>query len=183
MRPFNSLRTLPLATFAATISAEIDAGALRLETESCSPSMLVQDAFETMLPTPSQRVTRLVHDDDGKDVVVRADPSQLQWVFDNLVDNAVCRTPPGVTVPVFAVESAKEVVFNCDDSGWGIDEAALPHVIERFQRAERSRHDDGGAGLGPATARGIVVTRRGRIQVAPGRDRRSLPFTWPEASG
>ncbi len=162
--------------------SRIDAGALRLELESNPASLLIRDAVDTMQPKAIRREIRLDCQQDGGSVRVLADSSQIQRVFYNLVDNAIRYTPHGGTVTVYAVESGQEVVFNVEDSGPGIDEADLPHVFERFYRADRSRHDDGGAGLGLAIARGIVEAHGGRIWAAAGTTGARFSFALPRAS-
>lgn len=161
--------------------SQIDAGALRLQLESSPAAVLIRDALDTMQPKAIKREITLDAARDCEDLNVFADPSQIQRVFYNLVDNAIRYTPRGGIVRVYAVESGREVVFNIEDTGHGIDEADLPHVFDRFYRADRSRHDDGGAGLGLAIARGIVEAHGGRIWAAASSSGSQFSFALPKA--
>ncbi len=160
--------------------SRIDAGALRLQLESSPASMLIRDALDTMQPKATKREITLDSEHDCESLHVLADSSQIQRVFYNLVDNAIRYTPQGGRVTVHAVESGQEVVFSIEDTGPGIDEADLPHVFERFYRADRSRHDDGGAGLGLAIARGIVEAHGGRIWAAQNATGARFSFALPK---
>lgn len=161
--------------------SQIDAGALRLQLESSPAALLIRDALDTMQPKAISREITLDAARDCEDLNVFADPSQIQRVLYNLVDNAIRYTPRGGTIRVYAVESGRDVVFSIEDTGRGIDEADLPHVFERFYRADRSRHDDGGAGLGLAIARGIVEAHGGRIWAAASSSGGRFSFALPKA--
>ncbi len=161
--------------------SRIDAGALRLQLQASPAASLIRDALDSMQPKAIQRSIVLDGQRDCSGLQVLADASQIQRVFYNLVDNALRYTPHGGKVTVYAVEAGKEVVFNIEDTGPGIDEADLPHVFDRFYRADRSRHDDGGAGLGLAIARGIVEAHGGRIWAAASSTGSCFSFALPKA--
>jgi signal transduction histidine kinase len=163
--------------------AQIDAGALRLQIERNRAAMLVADALDTMQPKAEQKAITLRRLDDVDDLMVLADSSQIQRVFYNLVDNALRHTPRGGSVMVDVTEAGPSVVFSVADSGPGIDPSDLPHVFERFYRADRSRHTDGGAGLGLAIARGIVEAHGGRIWADGSEQGARFSFALPKAVG
>jgi two-component system, OmpR family, sensor histidine kinase BaeS len=95
---------------------------------------------------------------------VRADGDRLAQVWHNLIANSLRHTPTGGQVWLRATANDGEVVFQVADTGPGIEPAALPHIFERFYRADGARRrEDGGSGLGLAIARSIVVAHNGRI--------------------
>jgi two-component system OmpR family sensor kinase len=75
------------------------------------------------------------------------DVSSLTVVLRNLVDNAVRYTPVGGRVDVSVVQSGDEVVFEVADSGPGIPEDELAHVLEPFYRLDHSAQSGSGLGL------------------------------------
>jgi len=97
---------------------------------------------------------------------VTADRDRLEQVLTNLIDNALKYTPAGGRVDVRVVPSNGEVEISVSDTGKGIGPDDLPHVFERFYRADRSRtRGSGGTGLGLAIARHIVEAHGGHIRV------------------
>jgi two-component system, OmpR family, sensor histidine kinase BaeS len=98
-------------------------------------------------------------------VIVTADPDRLRQVIGNLLANALRATPAGGSVTLSAarpVDGAATVVVR--DTGTGIAAADLPHVFDRFWRADPARgRATGGAGLGLAIARQIVTDHGGHI--------------------
>jgi heavy metal sensor kinase len=100
---------------------------------------------------------------------VRGNTSMLFRVIFNLGENAIKYTPAGERVSIALNQSGDEVVLEVRDTGPGISAADLPHIFDRFYRADRAR-GRGGVGLGLALARSIVSLHGGTIVVesAPG---------------
>jgi signal transduction histidine kinase len=94
---------------------------------------------------------------------VRLDRDRIDQVLANLIGNAVRFTPEGGHVSVSAERDRARVRVSVSDNGAGIAAADLPHVFDRFWQAKRSR--DGGAGLGLAIARRIVMAHGGEMWV------------------
>ncbi|MFJ6199458.1 sensor histidine kinase [Micromonospora sp. NPDC092111] len=100
-------------------------------------------------------------------VAVYADPDRLRQVVGNLVTNAVRATAAGGSVRLVASRTETQAVVRVVDSGSGIPADALPHVFDRFWRADAARsRRTGGSGLGLAIARQIVTDHQGTITVA-----------------
>ncbi len=93
-----------------------------------------------------------------------ADPQRLAQVLANLLDNALRHTPPNGQVKVAATSDGHQLTITVSDTGEGIAAEHLPHVFERFYRADsaRDRHH-GGAGIGLAIAKALVETHGGHI--------------------
>lgn len=105
-------------------------------------------------------------------VTVRGHAGQLNRLFSNLLDNALKHGPKGGVIRVSAGrEDARSVRVAVQDEGGRIPPETLPHLFERFYRVDPSRnHSTGGAGLGLAIAREIVLRHGGEISVASGPD-------------
>ncbi len=100
------------------------------------------------------------------DVVVKGDREQLQQVIVILLDNAVRYTASGGRVHAQARRDGSNAIVTVHDTGIGIGEQELERVFERFYRADDARNrQSGGAGLGLAIARELVMRHGGKISV------------------
>ncbi len=98
--------------------------------------------------------------------LVLGDQQRLSQVLTNLLDNAFRHTPPSGCVRLHLSKVKGGVQLAVTDNGEGIPAEDLPHVFERFYRADRSRsRETGGSGLGLAIARQLVEAHGGHIQV------------------
>jgi signal transduction histidine kinase len=106
----------------------------------------------------------------SEQVEVVGDAGWIERVVLNLVDNALKFTPSGGTVTVAVAVEERTARLTVRDSGIGIPADAVPHVFDRFFRADsaRSRSQDGGAGLGLSLVKWIVERHEGTIDVASG---------------
>lgn len=103
---------------------------------------------------------------------VRGDEVRLRELLLILLDNAIKFTDAAGTVGLTLEADGGKAVVRVTDSGSGIPPEALPHVFDRFYRADKARsRAEGGAGLGLAIAKWIVEGHRGSIRVDsyPGR--------------
>jgi len=100
-----------------------------------------------------------------------ADPEALRNALDALLENAVKYTDPGDAVELAAhADGAGGVVIEVSDSGIGVPPEALPHIFDRWARADGARtRERGGAGLGLAIVAAVARAHGGRCSV------RSLP--------
>jgi two-component system sensor histidine kinase BaeS len=93
------------------------------------------------------------------------DPFRVDQMINNLLSNALRHTPEGGFVAVEVGEERYRAVVTIHDSGSGIPEAAMPHLFERFFRADRSRsRSEGGTGLGLAIARQLAEAHGGTLE-------------------
>lgn len=154
----------------------------------------VQEGRETLRPEPTS--ARTVTDSavamaapayaaagielrvDGDDVPLIADPARLGQVLGNLLDNARRHTPSGGTVAVRTGAHAGSAVFDVRDTGDGIAADRLPHVFDRFYRADDARvHGDGGSGIGLTIVRALVVAHGGTVTAHSDGEGRGAAFT------
>jgi signal transduction histidine kinase len=123
--------------------SRIDSGVEPTETELVNAGRVVDGVLRGN--GWSQRVEL-----EAADVVIAADRRRLERIVANLVGNAVTHGGGAVTVRVAV--TGNEAVVEVLDRGPGIDPAFLPHVFDRFSKADRSR-SEAGSGLGLAIAR------------------------------
>jgi signal transduction histidine kinase len=115
------------------------------------------------------------------EAAVNGDPTLLRQLFMILLDNAITFTPEGGKVIAISEGNGRRCHVTIQDTGVGIPSSALPHVFERFFRADPAR-SRGGAGLGLSIARWIVDVHRGRIEVESTEGKgTSVTVTFPRA--
>ncbi|MGZ8287585.1 MAG: response regulator [Telluria sp.] len=95
---------------------------------------------------------------------VDGDPTRLEQIASNLIDNALKYTPPGGTIGISIEEVGDEVVLTVRDSGVGIAPELLPHVFDVFvQGAITIDRAQGGLGIGLALVRRLVELHGGSV--------------------
>jgi two-component system sensor histidine kinase BaeS len=142
-----------------------EAGRLRVHPE---PADLVALAEQTIAAHRQQAERagvslRLLADDS---VLAEVDLIRTRQVLGNLVANALRYTPPNgsVTVRIAPSPDATSVIVEVSDTGVGIDPEHLPHLFDRFYRADSSRaRETGGSGLGLAITQYLVQAHGGTI--------------------
>jgi signal transduction histidine kinase len=154
--------------------ARADEGRFDLHRERIDMEPLVREVFETaqILGEHAGLIVTLPVVDDA---VVLGDRTRLRQLFLNLVTNAIKYTPRGGRVDISLSTRLDGVTFTVRDTGIGISAADLPHVFERFYRADRARSrrvqaDDGswsdergGFGLGLAISQWIARAHGGSL--------------------
>ena len=99
--------------------------------------------------------------------VVIGDRSRLRQLVDNLLANVRAHTPPATPVSVSLDHDGANAVLRVSDSGPGIDHDSLPHVFERFYRADVSHtRAGGGSGLGLAIVAALAEAHGGSATVS-----------------
>jgi two-component system OmpR family sensor kinase len=103
---------------------------------------------------------------------VRVDADKIQQVLLNLVENALKFTPVNGSIALYAFHKKEDaaVIIKIRDTGKGIPQEDLPHVFDRFYRADPSRSrltkKVGGSGLGLAIAKELVEAQGGKITIS-----------------
>ncbi len=94
------------------------------------------------------------------------DPTEFDHAFRNVIENAITYTPKGGCVTVRTTTHDQQTIISIRDTGIGISNNDLPHIFERFYRADQARSTDtGGNGLGLSIVKRIVEVHKGRIDV------------------
>jgi signal transduction histidine kinase len=154
--------------------ARADEGRAPLAVEPCDLRELLDDVAETAGMLGESAGVTAVHSLPEAPVLLAVDPHRIREMLLNMVTNAIKYTPPGGTIALSLEEDNDAVTFSVRDSGIGIAAGDLPHVFERFWRADQARTRTGerpGVGLGLAITKWIVEAHGGSITVQsrPGR--------------
>ncbi|MGH7508365.1 MAG: sensor histidine kinase [Gemmatimonadales bacterium] len=157
--------------------ARADEGRTPLAVESCDLRELVADVAETAGMLGESAGITAVHSMPGTPVLLSVDRHRIREMLLNMVTNAIKYTPPGGTIALDLEEDEEAVTLSVHDTGIGIAAGDLPHIFERFWRADPARSRTGdrpGVGLGLAITKWIVEAHGGSITVQsrPGRGTR-----------
>jgi signal transduction histidine kinase len=142
----------------------METGQLRLARQEIDLFELCQEVVREARATVKDRALELrVEGNAGERIV--ADPRRMRQVLTNLISNALKFTAEGeVCVTVDSIEGAARVAVT--DTGRGIDPAALDTIFKAYRQAGSAAERRGGAGLGLAIARSLVLLHGGSIEVA-----------------
>ena len=116
-------------------------------------------------------------------LLVRGDSDKLEQAGAVLLDNAIKYAAPGTEVRLDAVRQGKNACLWVENEGDPIPADKLPHIFDRFYRADESRTDGGSFGLGLSIAKAIVETHRGAIRCDSGGSTTRLTITLPCRQG
>ena len=145
--------------------ARAEAGKLPLRREVVALDAVFAEVLREMQVVARQKEVTLEVEVE-QPLEVEGDPDRLKQVFINLVSNALKYTPKGGHV-ILGLSAAKGwAVCRVRDTGPGIPPEDLPHVFERFYRADKARSRGQGFGLGLSIAYWIVKHHGGRIEAA-----------------
>jgi two-component system OmpR family sensor kinase len=145
--------------------AQAESGKLTLNLKPVELDSLLTEVFQQMRVLAGSKVHTHLNEIDQAQV--NGDRDRLKQVLLNLIANAIQYTPPGgdVFLSLAIVRDQARIIVR--DTGPGIPAEDLPHIFERFYRAEKSRTRSqvSGFGLGLAIAHWIVEHHGGRIEV------------------
>ena len=89
---------------------------------------------------------------------------RIEQILNNLLSNALRYIRSGGMITLRIARQSQAAVITVHDNGTGISPEALPHIFERFYRADRSRsRSEGGSGLGLAIARELAEAHHGSL--------------------
>ena len=152
--------------------SRITQGHIELRRERVELSSVVAKAMEMTTPLIARKQHVVVTDVEPAGLAIDGDPTRLQQVVMNLVNNAAKYTDPGGRIAVTARRAGAEVLLKVVDSGIGIEPPMLTRIFELFvQEHEAVERGEGGLGLGLSIVRNLVELHGGRVSVAsPGRN-------------
>ena len=153
-RLIDDLRTLSLA----------DSGELTLEKQTIQPAALLQRAAAAHQALASEKEVHILVEATENLPDLQVDPERMAQVLGNLLTNALRYTPQQGEINLRAAAKTGHVRLEVQDSGAGIAAEDLPYVFNRFYRGNKSRQQNGEAGLGLAIAKSLVEAHGGTIE-------------------
>lgn len=146
-------------------------GRLVLDLQPHAVNDLIRAAADGMRGRFTDQGVNLVIDTDDTDGAaaarVSADRNRIGQVLTNLLTNALRHTPTGGTVTLSAHHAGGEIAITVSDNGEGITAEQLPHVFERFYRADNARaRDRSGSGVGLTISKALIDAHHGTITAA-----------------
>ena len=154
--------------------ARADEGRAPLAVEECDLRDLITDVAETTGMLGEGSGITVTSEIPASPIMMAVDRHRIREMLLNLVTNAIKYTPAGGTVGVSLAREDGSVIFTVSDTGIGIAAGDLPHIFDRFWRADPARSRTGerpGTGLGLAITKWIAEAHGGSITVQsrPGR--------------
>jgi heavy metal sensor kinase len=145
--------------------ARSDANGLVLPRAAVDVNGIVRDVISSNLALAESQGVVLSTDLAEFLPPVIGNAAALRRLLLSLVDNAIKYTPANGHVAVRTSTTANEVLLTVEDTGSGIEPEALPHIFERFYRADTTRSFGSGAGLGLSIAQAIAEAHGSIITV------------------
>lgn len=170
-------RLIRLADDLAAVT-RAESGDLRLDRTRTPARELVDAAVRASADRAAAADVALTGETDPSAPDVDVDRQRVAQVLDNLVANALRHTPAGGHVRVTARAEPTGLVLEVADDGEGVAPEHLPHLFERFYRADTARdRARGGSGIGLAISRALVAAHGGTVEVTSDGPGRGATFT------
>lgn len=142
--------------------SKIESGRMTLFLQPVDGLAELDDAVVAMRDRANRRGIEIVYSAPETAAPMNADPDRIKQVFVNILDNAIKYTPEGGRIAVTAELSQRTLCICFADNGCGIAEEDLPHVKEKFYKANISVK---GSGIGLAVCEEIINLHKGSIQI------------------
>lgn len=140
--------------------------AIPIERETVGVRLFCQQVAEAFFPEAAARNIRITVDAAGAGQFF-IDPDKLARALGNVLRNAVAYADANSVIAIAARQDARTTTITVANRGREISDAHLETIFEKFYREDRARSSKkGGAGLGLAIAREIVVAHHGDIEAA-----------------
>jgi signal transduction histidine kinase len=158
--------------------SRINQGKIELRKSTVTLAQVLQCALDSIRPLAQQREQRLSVKLPPSPILLEADPSRVEQVFANLLNNAVKYTPNGGSIDVEAEAADGSAVVRIRDTGNGIQPELLPRIFEPFIQGEPAvDRAAGGLGIGLTLVRSLVELHGGRVEARSGGPGEGSEFT------
>jgi two-component system sensor histidine kinase BaeS len=145
--------------------ARFEAGGMSLAQEYVDVAEIFERVTERHAKTARDKNVAILVELHDEDIRLVGDSHRLEQAMQNLAANALRHTPPGGHVRLGASRTNGNVRLTVTDDGVGIPEEHLPHVFDRFYKADQSRLHAGGSGLGLSIVKAIIERHGGTVSV------------------
>ena len=142
----------------------------RSENENTQKNFVVHDLYNFLekivskMKPQAENMGLKLEIDEYKKILVKIDLNNFERAVSNILQNAIHYTKTG-TIKISLSEDTKKIFIIIKDTGVGISEKDLPHVFDRFYKAEHSRNDLSGSGLGLCISKQIIEQHQGIIKI------------------
>ncbi len=128
-------------------------------------SKIIQEAIHSIKPVANEKHIEIIY--DKSEMVIQGNAYALKDLIRILLDNAVKYSPLHSNVSIETKSKDNHLSISISDEGIGIEKADIPHIFDRFYRADkaRSKFEHNGYGLGLSIAKKIVQLHKGTISV------------------
>jgi two-component system, OmpR family, phosphate regulon sensor histidine kinase PhoR len=142
--------------------SRIEAGSAELNKESVNLNDLINEAIIQLKPLADKQMVTLTTAFSNTLPPIKVDRDRISQTITNLIHNAIKFNRVGGSVTITTSSDDKVITVKVIDTGIGIPKADLPHVFERFYKADKSRANSG-SGLGLAIAKHTIEAHGGTI--------------------
>jgi PAS domain S-box-containing protein len=155
--------------------SRITRGRIQLRREAVDLAAAARHALDSVRPLVETQGHRLTVSLPGESIHVEADPTRLEQVLVNLLNNAAKYTRPGGEIALIAERDGDEAVIRVRDNGIGIPPELLPKVFDLFTQIDATLdRSQGGLGIGLTLVKNLVELHGGRVEArSEGPDRGS----------
>ncbi len=166
-RAANNTERLKVIVDDLTEISKLESGVLELEFEDFDIKSLVEEVYKDQeFLTKKMNISLVFNDSADNSFRVRADKENIRQVLMNLITNAVKYNKQDGIVKASFYEMGQNVLIEIADNGPGIEEQHLPHLFDRFYRADNHRSREiGGSGLGLSIVKHIIEAHKQTINV------------------
>jgi two-component system phosphate regulon sensor histidine kinase PhoR len=159
--------------------SHIETGKAELRRMPTDINMLIEEIVIQMNPLASTKPVTISTELMKNLPLIKIDHDRIRQTLINLVHNAIKFNNPGGKIVIATKADGENVTVSVEDTGMGISREDLPHVFERFYKADKAR-SRGGSGLGLAIAKHTVQAHGGTISAKSEEGKGStLSFTIP----
>ncbi len=142
-----------------------DTDQIQLKCEEIVLEDFLTSVLHAFQPAAEANNIKLSLDIDKAPLSLKADRERLRQVLNNLINNALRHTPCNGSIKLIVTRATNGVLLQVQDTGEGISAENLPHIFERFYRADlnRSQTNDLHSGLGLAITKSLVELHKGFV--------------------